>query len=159
MAGETSAGLLMYTRTNDILKVFLVHPGGPFFRNKDEGFWSIPKGLIEKNEEYLQTAIREFKEETGITPADGEYLPLGSIKQKNGKVVYAWALAVENDGLRFIGSNTFKLEWPPRSGNTQEFPEIDKAEFFTVETAKTKINEAQIELISRLEKHLNSKEI
>jgi len=153
MAGETSAGLLMYTIIEGKLKVFLAHPGGPFFKNKDEGFWSIPKGLIEKNEEYLQTAIREFKEETGITPK-GEYLPLGSIKQRNGKVVYAWAFPVESEGLRFIGSNTFKLEWPPRSGNIHEFPEIDKAEYFTIEIAKKKINEAQIELLSRLEKHL-----
>jgi len=156
MAGETSAGLLMHTKKDGTLKVFLVHPGGPFFKNKDDGFWGIPKGLIEKNEEYLQTAIREFKEETGIT-SDGEYLPLGSIKQKNGKVVYAWAFETKNNEQAFISSNTFKLEWPPHSGKIQEFPEIDKAEFFTVEAAKKKINEAQIELISRLEKHLKSK--
>ncbi len=156
MAGETSAGLLMYSVKNEKLKVFLVHPGGLFFKNKDDGFWSIPKGLIEKNEEYLQTAIREFKEETGIT-SEGEYLPLSSIKQKNGKVVYAWAFKTENDEQHFIKSNTFKLEWPPKSGKIQEFPEIDKAEFFTVEAAKKKINEAQIELITRLEKHLKSK--
>jgi predicted NUDIX family NTP pyrophosphohydrolase len=155
VAGKTSAGLLMYTVKNRTLKVFLVHPGGPFFINKNEGFWGIPKGLIEKNEEYLQTAVREFKEETGITP-EGEYLPLGSIKQKNGKVVYAWAFETENDDQHFITSNTFKLEWPPRSGKIQEFPEIDKAEFFTVEAAKKEINEAQIELITRLEKHIKS---
>ncbi len=155
MAGETSAGLLMYTKTNGILKVFLVHPGGPFFKNKGDGFWGIPKGLIEKDEEYIQTAIREFKEETGID-SKGEYLPLGSIKQKNKKIVYAWAFETENDEQHFIKSNTFKLEWPPHSGNIQEFPEIDKAEFFTIETAKKKINEAQIALITRLEKHLKS---
>ena len=155
MAGEKSAGLLMYTMKEGILKVFLAHPGGPFFNNKDDGFWSLPKGLIEKNEEYLRTAIREFKEETGITP-EGEFLPLGSIKQKNGKIVYAWAFAVGNDENRFIESNTFKLEWPPHSGEIHEFPEIDRAEFFTVEIARKKINEAQIELITRLEKHLKS---
>jgi predicted NUDIX family NTP pyrophosphohydrolase len=156
MPSETSAGLLMYSIKDEILKVFLVHPGGPFFKNKDDGFWSIPKGLIEKNEEYLQTAIREFQEETGIS-SEGEYLPLGSIKQKNGKIVYAWAFETENDDQQFIKSNTFKLEWPPHSGKIQEFPEIDRAEFFIVETSKKKINEAQIELITRLEKHLKSR--
>ncbi len=153
---ETSAGLLMYSLSGDKLKVFLVHPGGPFFVNKDDGHWGIPKGLVDKDEDLLDAAIREFNEETGISPY-GEYVPLGTIQQKNGKIVYAWAFQTKNDGRIETKSNTFEIEWPPHSGKKQKFPEIDKGEFFAIEEAKTKMIGAQYEFIERLRKHLSAK--
>jgi len=153
MIGAVSAGLLMYSIDNGELKVFLVHPGGPFFTNKDEGYWGIPKGLQESDEDLLETALREFQEETGIIPA-GEYIPLGTVRQKNNKTVYAWAFSVENSLPIEITSNTFEMEWPPRSGIRQHFPEVDKGEFFSPEIARKKIVEAQGEFISGLEKYL-----
>ena len=150
---KVSAGLLMYRIKSGLLEVFLVHPGGPFFAKKDEGVWSIPKGEIEAEEDFLKAAIREFEEETGLKPT-GEFLPLGKIKQKGGKIVYAWAFKGDCDENQPIQSNTFRIEWPPHSGKQKEFPEIDRAEFFEAETAKRKINPAQIILIERLQSFL-----
>lgn len=149
MAGKESAGLLMYRRKNNGVELFLAHPGGPFFKNKDDGSWSIPKGLLEEAEEPLEAAKREFEEETGITPKP-PFIPLESIKQKGGKLVYAWAF--EGDvpaGFKPV-SNHFEMEWPPHSGKKQSFPEMDKMEFFSAEEAKAKINPAQANFIDRL---------
>jgi predicted NUDIX family NTP pyrophosphohydrolase len=144
---KKSAGILAY-RKKDGTEVFLVHPGGPFFKKKDEGVWSIPKGEFEETESPLAAARREFIEETGFELM-GEFIELKPIKQKAGKIVYAWA--VETDiNEKEIQSNTFTMEWPPRSGKTQEFAEIDKAGWFTISEAKLKINPAQVALIDEL---------
>jgi predicted NUDIX family NTP pyrophosphohydrolase len=153
MIAAVSAGLLMYALTDGGLQIFLVHPGGPFFNKKDDGYWGIPKGLQENNEALLDTAKREFSEETGINPA-GDFLPLGSVKQKSGKTVHAWAFKVESNKPVMIHSNTFKIEWPPKSGIKQKFPEVDKGEFFPPDIARIKIVEAQTEFISALERNL-----
>ena len=145
---KQSAGILLYRNINSVLEVFLVHPGGPFFKNKDEGSWSIPKGEFLDNEEALTAAKREFEEETGQV-IDGDFVSLGSIKQKSGKTVYAWA--VEGDiNHETILSNTCEIEWPPRTGKKITIPEIDRAAWFGVDEAKRKINPAQAELIDRL---------
>lgn len=145
---KQSAGILLYRFANDELQIFLVHPGGPFFRNKDDGGWTIPKGEFLNNEDALDAAKREFLEETG-QPINGKFIALEPIIQKGGKKVYAWA--IEHDiNQHNIVSNTFELEWPPRSGKKQIFPEIDKAGWFGIETAKLKINVAQVELINEL---------
>ena len=130
------------------LEVFLVHPGGPFFAKKDEGVWTIPKGLVEPGEDPLVAAIREFEEETSFAPAADLYHPLGSIRQRGGKVVHAWACVgdVDSDAVR---SNTFELEWPPRSGRVRAFPEVDRAAFFEIEDARRKIMPAQVDLLDR----------
>ena len=153
MPANLSAGLLMFTVKNGELKIFLVHPGGPFFKNKDKGYWGIPKGLPDENEELLNAAKREFEEETGMKPK-GDFIPLGTVKQKNGKVVHAWGFKCEDDSPVDVNCNTFEMEWPPKSGRKQSFPEIDKGEFFSINEAKEKINEAQKEFIMRLEKYL-----
>jgi len=148
MSIKQSAGILLYRNINSVLEVFLVHPGGPFFKNKDEGSWSIPKGEFLDNEEALTAAKREFEEETGQV-IDGDFVSLGSIKQKSGKTVYAWA--VEGDiNHETILSNTCEIEWPPRTGKKITIPEIDRAAWFGVDEAKRKINPAQAELIDRL---------
>ena len=140
-----SAGLLMYrTRANKV-EFLLVHPGGPFWRNKDAGAWTIPKGEIEPSEEALATAKREFEEELGVKPA-GLFIELAPIQQKGGKIIHAWAFKGELDPDR-ISSNVFSMEWPPHSGRLQEFPEVDRAAWFDLETAKSKINPAQIALL------------
>ena len=128
--------------------MLLVHPGGPFFRNKDDGAWSIPKGEIEADEDLLETAQREFEEETGVKPV-GPFTALASVKQKGGKVVHAWAFGGDCDSTAIV-SNTFTMEWPPKSGRQEEFPEIDKAEFFDLAEAERKINAAQAALIGEL---------
>jgi len=143
----------MYRFQNGKLQVLLAHPGGPFYKNKDNGFWTIPKGEIAADEVALDAAIREFTEETGITPR-GEFIPLGSVKQKSGKTVHAWAFAGDWDETEPVKSNTFELEWPPHSGNKQAFPEIDRALFFFVPEALKKVNEAQRDFILRLEMFL-----
>jgi len=150
ITSSISAGLLMYRMRNGLLEVFLAHPGGPFFKNKDKGYWSIPKGEIGPEESALDAAIREFIEETGIMP-EGDFIPLGTVMQKSGKTVHAWAIAGDWDQRKPIVSNTFEIEWPPRSGKKQQFPEINRAEFFSVTEALDKINEAQREFIRRLE--------
>ncbi|MFO7447575.1 MAG: NUDIX domain-containing protein [Ignavibacteriaceae bacterium] len=148
-----SSGLLMYSLNNGKVKIFLVHPGGPFFTKKDDGYWGIPKGLVEKDEDLMIAAKREFEEETGIKP-DGEFIPLGKIMQKGGKRVYAWAFnCAINEPIGII-CNTFSMEWPPKSGKYQNFPEVDRGAFFTVEEAEKKINSAQKEFIDRLLEYL-----
>ncbi len=132
------------------LEVFLAHPGGPFFRNKDAGYWSIPKGEIEEGEDLLAAARREFKEEVGIDPR-GDFLDLGTVQQKGGKVVYAWAFKGDWNETRPVQSNTFELEWPPSSGKVQHFPEIDRAAFFTIPAARKKLKEAQHPFLERLQ--------
>jgi len=143
-----AAGLLMCRQTVDGLNYFLVHPGGPFFKNKDAGAWTIPKGLPEQKEDLITAAQREFFEETGIRP-QAPFLDLGSIRQKNGKTVYAWAFAGDWDSSAGISSNTFILEWPPKSGRMMEFPEIDKAGWFDYHSALTKIIKEQVPLIDK----------
>ena len=145
---KQSAGILLYRFMNKQMEIFLVHPGGPFFRNKDDGIWSIPKGEFLDDEDALVAAKREFLEETG-QPIDGEFIQLEPITQKGGKKVFAWAVEGDIDH-ETITSNTFEMEWPPRSGKKQSFPEIDKAAWFEVETAKVKINMAQVGLIEDL---------
>ena len=145
----------MYRRRNDRLEFLLVHPGGPFWKKKDAGAWSIPKGEFE-DEDALQAAKREFEEEIGI-PIDGELFPLTPQKQKGGKVVHAWALEGELDPQN-IKSNTFELEWPPKSGKKQQFPEIDRAEWFLAPTALQKINQGQAAFIQELIEKLDAQE-
>jgi predicted NUDIX family NTP pyrophosphohydrolase len=145
---KQSAGILLYKTEKGIVKVLLAHPGGPFWAKKDEGAWSIPKGEFDENEDALSAAKREFFEETGFE-ITGECKPLNPIKQKSGKTVYAWAAEGDLDPLQIV-SNTFEMEWPPRSGKMKAFPEIDKAEWFTVEEAKKKILPAQVSLLEEL---------
>ncbi len=148
---DLSAGLLMF-RLDPEFEVYLVHPGGPFFKNKDDGFWTIPKGLIEEDEDPFKAAIREFIEETEIEPdvKKVDYLTLGTIEQKAGKVVHAWAFETERTDTPEPASNHFEMEWPPNSGNFQKFPEIDDAAFFTPEQAGTKIIDDQQPFLDRL---------
>lgn len=138
----------MYRMRDGRLQVLLVHPGGPFWAKKDVSAWSIPKGEIEPHEDALATAKREFEEETGIRP-HGEMMPLGATRHKSGKIVTAWAFSGDCDP-REIRSNFFSMEWPPRSGRQQQFPEIDRAEFFTLEAAKEKIVAGEYDLLQRL---------
>ncbi|HUT88115.1 MAG TPA: NUDIX domain-containing protein [Thermoguttaceae bacterium] len=151
---KTSAGLLMYRVRGGTIEVLLVHPGGPFWRKKDEGAWSIPKGEVESGEELLATARREFHEELGLEAA-GSFIPLTPIRQKGGKVVHAWAFEGDCDPAAIRG-NTFTMEWPPKSGRAKEFPEVDKAAFFDLEAARRKINPAQAALLDRLDRLLKT---
>jgi predicted NUDIX family NTP pyrophosphohydrolase len=151
--GKQSAGLLLFRRKKE-LEIMLVHPGGPFWKNKDEGAWSIPKGEFSDEEDALEAAKREFREETGFE-IDGKFLSLQPIKQKSGKWVLAWAVEKDLD-VSTIESNLFEMEWPPRSGKTQKFPEIDKAAWFELTEAKQKINSAQASLIDQLISHLTN---
>jgi len=146
----------MFRKTSGGLEVLLVHPGGPFFRNKDSGAWTIPKGEWMEDEDLLTRARLEFREELGVDPADSVFIELGTVKQKGGKTVHAWAFEGNLPANFVVTSNTFSMEWPPRSGRTAEFPEIDRAEFFAIEEAKHKINSAQIEFLDRLIERLNS---
>jgi predicted NUDIX family NTP pyrophosphohydrolase len=144
-----SAGLLMF-RKKEGLEVFLVHPGGPYFRNKDGGAWTIPKGEAGEGENLLARTRIEFEEELGIPATASDWIALGSVKQKGGKTVHAWAFEGDLPDTFAIASNTFEMEWPPRSGRMQQFPEIDRAEFFSIEKAKEKINQAQRTFLDRL---------
>jgi predicted NUDIX family NTP pyrophosphohydrolase len=150
-----SAGLLMFRIKDGALQVLLAHPGGPYFVKKDDGAWTIPKGEPDADEDLLITAQREFEEETGIEPT-GPFIPLQPIKQKGGKIVHAWAFEGDSDTAA-IKSNTFSMEWPPHSGRQQEFPEIDRAEWFNLATARTKIKAGQEALIEELETILKTK--
>lgn len=150
MAALESAGILLFRRSGGTLEVFIVHPGGPFFARRDEGVWSIPKGLPEEGESLEETALREFEEEVGSRPS-GRLTPLGTVTQKGGKSVHAFACehpagAPEPE----VHSNTFEMEWPPKSGRRARFPEADRGGFHTVESARAKLNPAQVELIDRL---------
>lgn len=149
MSHKQSAGLLLYRRQQNNLEVFLVHPGGPFWKNKDNGSWSIPKGEFTEDEQPLMAAIREFKEETGKA-VSGKFLKLNPIKQKSGKKVFAWAIE-KNIAASDIVSNKFEMEWPPRSGKIKLFPEVDRASWFMITEARQKINSAQIEFLADLE--------
>jgi predicted NUDIX family NTP pyrophosphohydrolase len=145
---KRSAGILLYRRAPE-LEVLLVHPGGPFWAKKDLGAWSIPKGEHDEDEDARACAIREFTEETGGAPSPGELDDLGTVTQKAGKVVQAWALEGDLDPAS-IRSNTFSMQWPPRSGRMQEFPEVDRAEWFALDAARERINPAQAAFLDRL---------
>ncbi len=145
---STSAGLLVYRLRSGRPEVLLVHPGGPFFKNKDDGAWSIPKGEAAPGEDLLAVARREFREETG-QDATGPFTPLPPVKQKGGKVVHAWAVEADCDTAA-VTSNTFTIEWPPRSGRQAEFPEVDRAEFFGLAVARQKINPVQAAFLDAL---------
>jgi predicted NUDIX family NTP pyrophosphohydrolase len=145
----------MFRTTKAGLEVLLVHPGGPYFQNKDEGAWTIPKGEAAEGEDLLERARVEFEEELGIAAA-GQWMELGSIKQKGGKTVQAWAFAGDLADDFKLASNTFEMEWPPRSGKMQRFPEVDRANFFAVEEARKKINVAQTVFLDRLIEQLDS---
>ncbi len=148
--GRVSAGLILFRRTPAGVEVLLVHPGGPLWAKRDLGAWSIPKGEVEEGEELLSAARREFAEELGFAPA-GEFLSLGSIKQKGGKTVHGWAVEGDCDPA-ICRSNTFKMQWPPRSQTWVEFPEVDRAEFFSLAAAREKINPGQAPLLDQLER-------
>lgn len=152
---KQSAGILLYKTEQQQLKVLLVHPGGPFWKNKDNGAWSIPKGEFGEDEEPLTAAKREFTEETGFS-ISGQYLTLKPVKQKSGKLVHAWAVEQDLDVTQ-IKSNIFEIEWPPKSGRFQSFPEIDKAQWFTIEEAGEKILPAQFGFVLELQELLPSK--
>ena len=145
---KQSAGLLLFREIHGQLEVMLVHPGGPFWAKKDDGAWSIPKGEFTSAEDPLAAARREFEEELGA-PVDGEFIPLGVIKQPGGKLVHAWAVGAEFDPAQ-LKSSPFSIEWPRRSGRQQEFPEVDRAGWFSIDRARTKILKGQIEFLDRL---------
>lgn len=147
----TSAGILLHRGADGVLEVLLVHPGGPYWAKKDEGAWSIPKGEIDEGEEPVACAMRELEEELGsnIGLAEGDLTDLGSIRQKGGKTVLCWVAEGDFDPAE-LRSETFGMEWPPRSGAEREFPEVDRAEWFGLEEARGKINPAQVELLDRL---------
>jgi predicted NUDIX family NTP pyrophosphohydrolase len=139
----------MFRRRNDTLEVLLAHPGGPLFRNKDADVWTVPKGEVEEGEDLLSRARREFEEEVGI-PANGDWIDLGWVKQKGGKTVYAWAFEGNLADDFQVCSNNFEMEWPPRSGKMQSFPEVDQACFFSLEEARRKLKAAQTPFLDRL---------
>ena len=148
----TSAGLLLFRRGAGGLELFLAHPGGPFWKGRDAGAWTIPKGLAEEGEDALAAARREFQEETGLTPRP-PFIALGSVRQKAGKVVHAWAWEGDADPAR-VTSNTMKTEWPRGSGRWLTFPEVDRCAWFDARSAREMINPAQAALIDRLEVEL-----
>ena len=157
MAKKNSAGILLHRLRGSGIEVFLVHPGGPFWATKDAGAWSIPKGEFEAGEDPLEAAKREFKEETGFAVA-GNFIELTPVKQPGGKVVYAWAVMgdCEADSIK---SNTFSLEWPPRSGKRKEFPEMDRAGWFTPEVAREKILKGQLVLLEELKRKIENNSV
>jgi predicted NUDIX family NTP pyrophosphohydrolase len=148
-----SAGILLHREREGVLEVLLVHPGGPFWTRRDLGAWSIPKGEYASSDDPLAAARREFEEELGVAPPEGPGEDLGEIRQKSGKLVRAWALAGDLNAGEIV-SNTCEVEWPPRSGQKIEVPEVDRAEWFSVVRAREKINPAQVALIDRLEQLL-----
>jgi predicted NUDIX family NTP pyrophosphohydrolase len=152
-SSKESAGLLLYRLPPEgPVEVLVAHPGGPFWARKDEGAWTLPKGEVEPGEDLLVAARREVLEETGLAP-DGPFVPLGSVTQKSGKVVHAWAVAHDAD-TRALRSNTVEIEWPPRSGHQLTIPEVDRAEYFSLDTARTKLNPGQTVFLDRLAAHL-----
>ncbi|MEO8229835.1 MAG: NUDIX domain-containing protein [Chloroflexota bacterium] len=155
MTTRSSAGIVLFRRPDTGLEVMLAHPGGPLFRSRDFGHWSIPKGEPDEDEPLLETARREFTEETGHPVPDGPALPLGSIVQKGGKVVHGWAVEGDLDPA-LAHSLPFEMEWPPRSGLRQAFPEIDRVEWFDRDEARRRIKPAQVPLLDRLDEFLGS---
>jgi len=155
MAKKNAAGLLLYRRHGE-LEIFLVHPGGPFWVKKDAGAWSLPKGEIGEGEDPLQAAKREFTEETGFS-IDGEFRRLNPVKQSGGKIVHAWAIEADCDPAQ-VQSNLFSMEWPPKSGQKKEFPEVDRAGWFEIPEARKRILAAQIGFIDQLISFLTVKE-
>jgi predicted NUDIX family NTP pyrophosphohydrolase len=151
--GTLSAGILLYRIKSGVGKVFLVHPGGPFFRNKDKGWWTVPKGELHGEEEPLDAAVREFQEETGYLPR-GDFKILKPVVQKGGKVVHCWAVPGDLDPLKMT-CNTFPLEWPPKSGKIVNFPEVDKGAWFSFNDARMFINERQRAFVDELEAMLH----
>jgi len=151
---KLSAGILVYRFIEKELQVLLVHPGGPFYKNKDIGVWSIPKGEYLQGDDPLEAAKREFTEETGNEITAESFIPMDALKIKSGKIILAWAVQ-NNFEKAFIKSNLFEMEWPPKSGRNQMFEEVDKAEWFALEVAKEKINGGQIALIEQLEKRVD----
>jgi predicted NUDIX family NTP pyrophosphohydrolase len=149
VAARRSAGILLYRLSGGRPEVLLVHPGGPFWARRDAGAWSVPKGEYEDADDPLAAARREFEEETGTALETGELLELGDVRQKNGKVVSAWAAEGDLDADA-VHSNSFTMEWPPRSGRTAEFPEIDRVGWFGIDEAREKLNPAQAEFLDRL---------
>jgi len=149
MATRISAGILLYRRTADLFEVLLAHPGGPFFVRRDAGHWTIPKGEVDPGEELLAVARREFEEETGQRPPDGPVVDLGSIVQKGGKIVHAWAIEGDLDPTAAI-SNEFEMEWPPRSGRRAVFPEIDRVAWFEPDEARRRLKATQVPFVDRL---------
>lgn len=150
---RTSAGLLLFRHTENGLEVLLGHMGGPFFARRDAGAWSVPKGEYEpESESAWEAARREFQEELGLPPPDGEAVPLGEVRQTNGKVVTAWAIEADLDPATVV-PGVFSMEWPPRSGRTQEFPELDRVAWFGLERARAVIVKAQAAFLDRLAEH------
>lgn len=156
MTAPISAGLLLFRRRRGLTEVLLVHPGGPYWAKKDIGAWSIPKGKINPDEDALAAARREFHEETG-SAAVGTFVPLPPVRQRGGKLVHAWAFEGDFDTTA-ARSNTFEMEWPPKSGRMREFPEIDRVEFFPLEEARTRINAQQAAFLDSLERMLTEQQ-
>lgn len=156
MPKKHSAGIVLYREVSGELEVLLVHPGGPFWANRDDGAWSIPKGEFEDGEDPLPAARREFEEETGALPPAGEFLALHAVRQPSGKTVHAWAASGEFD-VAALNSNMFSLEWPPKSGERREFPEVDRAAWLPLTVAKRKILKGQAPLLTELEARLGRK--
>lgn len=150
---KVSAGLLVFRQRASGPEVLLVHPGGPYWSRRDDGFWTVPKGEVEPGEDLTVAAVREFHEETGFAAA-GDLISLGSVRQKSGKVVHAWACLGDFDP-RELRSNTFRMEWPPKSGRETEFPEIDRGDYFDLATARIKLLPAQIPFLEELERSLS----
>lgn len=146
--GRESAGILLFRRRAGVLEVFLAHPGGPFWARRDEGAWTVPKGMIDPGEDALAAARREFAEETG-TAVDGEFLELGQVRMKSGKIVKVWAVEGDLDPTT-VRSNSVSIEWPPRSGKIREYPEVDRCAWFDLRAARRKIHPSQAPLLDRL---------
>lgn len=157
MAARTSAGILLFRRIAGRLELLLAHPGGPYFAMRDDGYWTIPKGEVDPGEELIDVARREFEEETGHAPPDGDPIALGSIVQKGGKVVHAWAFEGDVEPATAV-SNMFEMTWPPGSGRRESFPEIDRVAWFEPTEARRKVKATQIPLIERLEEELSARD-
>ncbi|MFC9909712.1 NUDIX domain-containing protein [Streptomyces sp. NPDC059862] len=152
MTGRRSAGLLLFRHTDQGLQVLLGHMGGPFFARRNTGAWTVPKGEYDPREPAWEAARREFEEELGLPPPDGEAVPLGEVRQTNGKIVTAWAVEADLDPAS-ISPGTFTMEWPPKSGRAQEFPELDRVEWFGLDRAREVIVKAQAAFLDRLAEH------
>ncbi|MGW7043496.1 NUDIX domain-containing protein [Streptomyces avermitilis] len=152
MSGKRSAGLLLFRHTDEGIEVLLGHMGGPFFARRDAGAWSVPKGEYEPDEPAWDAARREFQEELGLAPPDGQAVPLGEVRQANGKIVTAWAIEADLDPATVV-PGTFTMEWPPRSGRSQEFPELDRVEWFDLDRARAVIVPGQTGFLDRLAEH------